>query len=204
MQLEKIRILALAIALSSVCGAGHATDSGYQGLLVEPAKVIHPQAMMDHRGDAVDFPQRNERMKLVFFGYSSCPDVCPMTLQKVKSLMHRLGEAANDLEFCFVSIDPQRDNSDQLNHFVSYYDPRITGFTGEPRAIKALENEFGILTRKFQGKSAFAYTLEHSVFLYLLNGEGQLRLMYPATAPVDDIIRDIELLRVKDEDPAHG
>jgi protein SCO1/2 len=204
MCLEKIWKLGLVLALSSASIAAHETGSGFNGLLVEPAKVIHPQTMMDHRGDAVDFPQRNERMKLVFFGYSSCPDVCPMTLQKVKSLMHRLGEAANDLEFCFVSIDPQRDNTDQLNHFVSYYDPRITGFTGEPRAIKALENEFGILTRKFQGKSAFAYTLEHSVFLYLLNGEGQLRLMYPATAPVDDIIRDIELLRVKDEDPAHG
>jgi protein SCO1/2 len=199
-----INILALVIALSSVCAAAHAADSGYQGLLVEPAKALKPQSLIDHTGKPVNFPEHNGRMKLVFFGYSSCPDVCPMTLQRVKSLIHKLGEGADDLEFCFVSIDPLRDNTEQLKHFVTYYDSRITGITGDARAIKALENEFGILTRKFQGKTAFAYTLEHSVFLYLLNEEGQLRIMYPATMPVDAIINDIELLKVKDADPARG
>lgn len=197
-------MLTLLALLSASCIIAHATESGYRGLLVEPAKVLQSQSLIDHTGKSIIFPERNGRMKLVFFGYSSCPDVCPMTLQRVKSLINKLGEDANDFEFSFVSIDPLRDNTEQLKQFVTYYDPRITGITGEAREIKALENEFGILTRKFQGKSAFAYTLEHSVFLYLLNGEGQLRIMYPATMPVDDIVRDIELLKTKKEGPAQG
>jgi protein SCO1/2 len=192
-------MLALLMLLSSVCVNSHATDSGYQGLLVEPAKVLNSQSLTDHMGRPVNFPENNGRMKLVFFGYTSCPDVCPMTLQRVKKLIKELGDTANELDFSFISIDPLRDNTAQLKHFVTYYDSRITGITGDPRAIKALENEFGILTRKFQGKSAFAYTLEHSVFLYLLNQEGQLRIMYPASMSVDAIIKDIEQLKVKGE-----
>jgi protein SCO1/2 len=87
-----------------------------------------------------------------------------------------------------------------LTPLTSYYDKSITGLTGKPRSIKALENEFGILTRKFQGKSAFAYTLEHSVFIYLLDEQGRLRVMYPASTPVNAIISDIELLRKNDNE----
>ncbi len=179
-----------------ICNStAYATESGYQGLLVKPAKSLNPQSMVDHKGQAINFPQKNGNMKFVFFGYTSCPDVCPMTLSRIKQLIKKLGPTADKLEYYFVSIDPQRDNTEQLKHFVSYYDKSITGLTGKPRSIKALENEFGILTRKFQGKSAFAYTLEHSVFIYLLDEQGRLRVMYPASTPVNAIISDIELLR---------
>jgi protein SCO1/2 len=185
---------------SGVCV--YAAESGYQGLLVEPAKILKAQMMIDHKGQSISFPQKNGNMKFVFFGYTSCPDVCPMTLSKIKLLIKELGPEAKDVEYYFVSIDPQRDNTSQLKHFVSYYDKNITGITGNPRAIKALENEFGILTRKFQGKSAFAYTLEHSVFIYLLDRQGRLRVMYPASASTKSIIKDIELLRKNNKELA--
>ena len=189
-------LLFIFIAASFFNISSHATDSGFEGLLVEPAKKLSPQPLLNHAGKLIDFPESNGHMKFVFFGYTSCPDVCPMTMQKVKSLIHKLGEQADDLDFYFVSIDPQRDSANQLKHFVTYYDPRITGITGKPRSLKALENEFGILTRKFQGKSAFAYTLEHSVFIYLLDRQGYLRVMYPASSSVSAIINDIERLKV--------
>ena len=189
-------ILIALVAISFFSLGSHATDSGYEGLLVQPAKRLHPHSLVNHVGEPIDFPVSNGRMKFVFFGYTSCPDICPMTLQKVKALIQELGDAASGLDYYFVSIDPQRDNTNLLKDFVTYYDPKITGITGEPRSIKALENEFGILTRKFQGKSAFAYTLEHSVFIYLLDGQGYLRVMYPASISISSIINDIERLRM--------
>jgi len=195
--------LILIVTAGCIYGAGsYATESGYQGLLVEPAKTLGPQAMIDHKGKSINFPQKNGKLKFVFFGYTGCPDICPMTLGKIKSLIKELGPAGKDLEYYFVSIDPQRDNVEQLKHFVNYYDKNITGITGNPRALKALENEFGILTRKFQGKSAFAYTLEHSVFIYLLDRKGQLRVMFPASASIKSIIKDVELLRKNDNELA--
>ena len=190
-----LKLIILMVVVWICNSTAYATESGYQGLLVKPAKSLNPQSMVDHKGQAINFPQKNGNMKFVFFGYTSCPDVCPMTLSRIKQLIKKLGPTADKLEYYFVSIDPQRDNTEQLKHFVSYYDKSITGLTGKPRSIKALENEFGILTRKFQGKSAFAYTLEHSVFIYLLDEQGRLRVMYPASTPVNAIISDIELLR---------
>jgi len=190
-----LKLILLMVVVWICNSTAYATESGYQGLLVKPAKSLNPQSMVDHKGQAINFPQKNGNMKFVFFGYTSCPDVCPMTLSRIKQLIKKLGPTADKLEYYFVSIDPQRDNTEQLKHFVSYYDKSITGLTGKPRSIKALENEFGILTRKFQGKSAFAYTLEHSVFIYLLDEQGRLRVMYPASTPVNAIISDIELLR---------
>jgi protein SCO1/2 len=188
--------LNLIIAVAFFFNTGiYAADSGYQGFLVEPAKVLNSYPMVDHTGKSISFPGKNGNMKFVFFGYTSCPDVCPMTLGKMNLLIKELGPQTKDLEYYFVSIDPQRDNASQLKHFVSYYNNNIIGVTGNPRAIKAVENEFGILTRKFQGKSAFAYTLEHSIFIYLLDKQGQLRVMYPASASISSIIQDVDLLR---------
>jgi protein SCO1 len=195
MKLQTVKAMMVITAMLLFNHGGYAADSGYEGLLVEPAKKLSSQPLMNHEGKPVDFPVSNGHMKFVFFGYTGCPDVCPMTLQKIKKLITKLGEEADDLDFYFVSIDPQRDRTAQLKSFVSYYDPKITGITGEPRSIKALENEFGILTRRFQGKSAFAYTLEHSVFIYLLDRQGYLRVMYPASMPVSAIINDIERLK---------
>ena len=195
MKSQTVKAVMIITAMLLLNHGSYAADSGYEGLLVEPAKKLSPQPLTNHEGKHVDLPVSNGHMKFVFFGYTGCPDVCPMTLQKIKTLIRKLGEEANDLDFYFVSIDPQRDSTDQLKSFVSYYDPKITGITGEPRSIKALENEFGILTRRFQGKSAFAYTLEHSVFIYLLDSQGYLRVMYPASIPVGAIINDIERLK---------
>jgi len=195
MKITGLKQIIIFITACAVSTGIYAAESGYQGLLVKPAKMLRPQAMIDHEGNSINFPQKDDNMKFVFFGYTSCPDVCPMTLSRIKQLINKLGPSEENLDYYFVSIDPQRDNTEQLKHFVSYYDKNITGITGNPRSLKALENEFGILTRKFQGKSAFAYTLEHSVFIYLLDEQGQLRVMYPASTPIKAIISDIKLLR---------
>ena len=192
MKTQVFNVLIIFAVISFFSLSSHATDSGYEGLLLSPAKKINSYSLMDHTGKPIDFPESNGHMKFVFFGYANCPDVCPMTLIKVKKLIQALGEEANDLDFYFVSIDPQRDNKDQLKKYVANYGTRITGITGEPHPLKELENEFGILTRKFQGKSAFAYTLEHSVFIYLLDQQGYLRIMYPASTSISAIVNDIE------------
>ena len=117
-----------------------------------------------------------------------------MILGKMKQLIAKLEPVTKNIEYYFVSIDPQRDNVRQLGNFVKYYDKRIIGITGKVQTIKALENDFGILTRKFQGKSSFAYTLEHSSFIYLLDDQDRLRVMYPANASLDSIVSDVGLL----------
>jgi protein SCO1/2 len=155
-----------------------------KGLQVEPPKPISSTLLVDHNGETREFPAKNKRWKLVFFGYTRCPDVCPTTMFTVRQALNLLGKDAGNLDIAFISVDGQRDKPEELERFVSYYGKEVTGFTGNLRNIKSIEAQFGVTTRKFQGKTALAYTLQHSIFLYLLDPDNNLRVMYSgATLP---------------------
>ena len=161
-----------------------AAPNGLEGLRVVPPKPITSSLLVDHNGHTREFPAQDKRWKLVFFGYTRCPDVCPTTMFTVRQALNKLGDDAKKLDIAFVSIDGQRDKPDELRRFVSYYGEEVTGFTGDLKNIKSIEAQFGVTTRKFQGKTALAYTLQHSIFLYLIDPNNKLRVMYSgATLP---------------------
>ena len=178
---------------SSIAHANTVTINHYQGFLLNPVKTIKSHTLLNHRGEQVEFPSANGKYQLIFFGYVSCPDVCPTTLLKIKQVIQALRDEER-VEYNFVSIDVERDKPGQLKEFVTFFDPRITGFTGNIHNIKAVEKEFGILTRKFQGTTAFAYKLEHSVFMYLVDPDGKLLLMYPGSSAAMQIVDDLNLI----------
>ena len=178
---------------SSIAHANTVTINHYQGFLLNPVKTIKSHTLLNHRGEQVEFPSANGKYQLIFFGYVSCPDVCPTTLLKIKQVIQALRDEER-VEYNFVSIDVERDKPGQLKEFVTFFDPRITGFTGNIHNIKAVEKEFGILTRKFQGTTAFAYKLEHSVFMYLVDPDGKLLLMYPGSSDARQIVGDLNLI----------
>jgi protein SCO1/2 len=164
------------------------------GLPVEPPKTIHPHTLSDHHGRAVSFPPADNRWQLVVFGYTHCPDVCPMTLHKISLVLKRLGERAGRLQSVFISIDSTRDDAARMKAFVGQFDERILGLGGDPEALQATANEFGVLTRRFQGKTALAYTLTHSSQLYLVDPQARVRMMYPSSVEIEAIVRDLERL----------
>jgi protein SCO1/2 len=130
----------------------------------------------------------------VFFGYTHCPDICPMTLHKTSMLMKKLGESQARLTPVFISIDSVRDQPEALNRYISQFDVPAVGLTGDAETLQNIANEFGVLTRRFQGKTALAYTLEHSSFMYLLDPAGRVRMLYPGNAEIDGIADDLRKL----------
>lgn len=186
----------IVVIASSIAHANTITANHYQGFLLNPVKSIKSHTLLNHRGEQVEFPSANGKYQLIFFGYVSCPDVCPTTLLKIKQVIQALRDEER-VEYNFVSIDVERDKPGQLKEFVTFFDPRITGFTGNIHNIKAVEKEFGILTRKFQGTTAFAYKLEHSVFMYLVDPDGKLLLMYPGSSDARQIVGDLNLILYK-------
>lgn len=173
--------------------ASATTGTGYQGVLLNPVKSIRSHQLIDHNGEFVQFPTATGKYQMAFFGYTSCPDICPTTLHKIKHVINAL-ENRGDIEFNFISIDADRDEPQYIKQFLEYFHPDIKGLTGDLKNIKKVENEFGILTRKFQGKAALAYKLEHSVFMYLINKQGKLMLMYPGSSTTAQIVNDLNIL----------
>jgi protein SCO1/2 len=164
------------------------------GLPVEPPKIIHAHPLTDHQGRALRFPLDDKRWQLVVFGYTHCPDVCPMTLHKIALVLKRLGERAGKVQSVFISIDSARDDAARIKEFVGQFDERILGLGGDPEALQAVANEFGVLTRRFQGKTAIAYTLTHSSQIFLVDPSSRVRMMYPSGAEIEAIVRDLERL----------
>lgn len=181
--------LSLALIMFGVANA----NTGYQGVLLNPEKKIKAHELIDYNGNNISFPTAEGKYQLVFFGYTSCPDICPTTLHKIKQVINSI-KNSDDIKFYFISIDGDRDKPQLIKEFVDYFHPDIKGLTGSVHNIKKVEKEFGILTRKFQGKSAFAYKLEHSVFMYLLNKEGKLMLMYPGSTTTTQLSSDLNQL----------
>lgn len=187
-----IFIVMFVFSLSSISTAG----TGYQGVLLSPEKSINAHSLIDHNGKAVQFPAASGKYQLAFFGYTSCPDICPTTLHKIKNVMKSLDKMnkGSEIEFNFISIDTERDDPKYLREYLSFFHPDLKGLTGNIHNIKKIEKEFGILTRKFQGQSALAYKLEHSVFMYLINKQGKLMIMYPGSTTTSQILSDLALL----------
>lgn len=187
-----IVIISLALSIQNY-SHGNSPEKKYQGLLLKPEKTIKSYTMINQEGKEITPPAASGKFQLIFFGYTNCPDICPMTLHKIKKVIRDL-QNNDKVEYFFISIDAERDKPELLKSFVSYFHPQIKGITGTIHNIKGIEKEFGILTRKYQGKSALAYQLEHSVFMYLINKQGKLMLMYPGSSSTTQIVSDLNLL----------
>jgi len=188
------RLLAMIGLVVMFPGSPASQAAGRQGLAVEPPRVVQPHKFVDQHAHEVLFPSGVGAWQLVVFGYTHCPDVCPMTLHKTKLLLNELGAESAQLQVVFISIDSARDDTKAMKEFVEKFDPRIIGLTGEPETLQAVANDFGVLTRRFQGKTAIAYTMVHSSLLYLLDNEGRVQMMYPGGIGIEVLAADLHRL----------
>ena len=139
----------------------------------------------DFRGQAV----------LVFFGYTQCPDVCPMTLSEMARVKQLLGTDGNCFQVLFVSLDPERDTPDVLRAYMQAFDADFLGlYADSDAALQQLTRDFRVFYEKVDGRTPGNYTINHSTASYVYDLEGKLRLFVRYETPVDEIAKDVRLL----------
>ena len=154
-----------------------------------------PGALANFQGKAV----------LVFFGYTSCPDVCPTTLARLVEVMKALGGDASRVQVLLVTVDPERDTPDKLAAYVAAFNPSFIGLSGDLPATEAVAKEFKVFfARSKAGASAShehhhepvtdSYTVDHSSGIYVFDPSGKVRLYVKDDAPVEAITSDLKLL----------
>lgn len=144
-----------------------------------------PASAADFRGKVV----------LLYFGYTHCPDVCPLTLAHLYAALQKLGKPADDVRILFVSVDPARDTPAVLHAYVNAFDKHhgIVGLTGSASAIEALSKRYRSgFTREPAGNGG-NYEVTHSSAIYVFDREGRARVL-DANAPQDDLVHDLGLL----------
>lgn len=134
------------------------------------------------------------KIDLLYFGYTHCPDVCPLTLAQLHAALLRLGPSADDVRVLFVSVDPERDTPSVLHKYVQAFDPRVTGLTGTPAEIEALAKRYRAAFDRASPKSDGNYEVSHSSGIYVFDRRGKARLLATSGESVDAIAHDLRLL----------
>lgn len=134
------------------------------------------------------------KVVLLYFGYTHCPDVCPLTLAHLHVVMQRLGPLADDARILFVSVDPARDTPEVLHSYVTAFDPRVVGLTGSPRALERLTKDYRAAFSREPSQANGDYEVTHSGGVYIFDRQGKARVLASPAASQDDIVHDLHLL----------
>ena len=137
-----------------------------------PSTIGGPFALVDQDGRAVTQADLRGRPTLVFFGYTHCPDVCPTTLNDMTAMLNTLGKEEK-VRALFITVDPERDTPKELKEYLSSFDPRITGLTGDPAAVASAERAYKVYAKKVPDPNGVDYSMDHTAVVYLMDAEGR-------------------------------
>ncbi len=152
--------------------------------------------LTDHNRERFDLASLRGRVVLIFFGYSFCPDACPVTLSKLAAVRRQLGEEWGDAKVLYVSVDPERDTPEVLKADLENFDVEALGLTGTREEIDKVVALYGAAYEITPTpESAAKYTVAHTTWLYALDGQGRVRARLPYEATVEEIIDSIRSIR---------
>jgi len=152
--------------------------------------------LTDHNGRIRSLNDFKGKVVVLFFGYTNCPDICPITMGKLAVAMKKLGKDAKRVQVLFVSIDPEHDTSALLKQYVTTFNPTFLGLSGEMQNTRNIAKEFKVTFQKQAGKTQDNYTMDHSTGTYIYDMVGRIRLYVNSSKSADVFSHDIlELLR---------
>lgn len=188
--------LTLAVALGAAyvmrgSSPGMMVDQPKQEIFAEPGSVpIGGQfSLEDHTGEPVTNDDFAGKLRLIFFGFTNCPDICPTTLAEIARTIELLKDDADAVAYLFVTLDPERDTPDVMAEYVKAFDRRITGLTGTVDQVDAMADTYRVAFEKigmdgeaFQGSGDYLVSHQGNTYLMSKSGEYLTHFSY-GTAP---------------------
>jgi len=189
-------LAAILCALAAAClaGCGECPQAAkFRFTDVTGANFGKELNLSDHDGKPRTLADFRGKVVTVFFGFTHCPDVCPVTLAEMAQVVRELGPDGSRVQVLFVTVDPERDTQQVLKQYVPSFNPAFLGLYGDAEATARVAKEFKIYYRKQPAKDGH-YSVDHSAGTYILDPQGRLRLFaqYGAGAPA--ILHDIRIL----------
>jgi len=168
-----------------VTGISRSDDDGYHGILLDQAYDVPAMALTNAEGEPFDLADQPRRT-LVFFGYTSCPDICQVVMSTIASAMAKLTPAEQkQLEVAFITTDPTRDTGPVLRTYLDRFNPEFVGVTGSLDQIDTLAQPMDIFIKHGRKLPSGGYEVNHStVVVSVRRGAGDL-VWTGATSPSD-------------------
>ena len=165
----------------------------YHGGVFSPARAAAPLDLTDTNGQPFSLDQLKGDVALVYFGYTTCPDVCPTTLTDMQAVKDDLGKDADRVKVVMVTIDPERDTQAKLGAYLAFFDPGFIGLRGDADQIEQIKKDYGITVERVEyPDSATKYLLNHSALVYLIDPDGNLLLTFPYGTDPSFMAQDVE------------
>lgn len=136
------------------------------------ADIGGPFALTTHEGLEVTHETYEGQYTLVYFGYTFCPDVCPLGLMLMQDVMELLGPDANDIQPLFITVDPERDTPAILKDFIEPFHPRLIGLTGTAEAVSEVAEAYKMYYRRAEFEDVDGYGIDHMNIFYLMGPDG--------------------------------
>lgn len=168
------------------------------GIFLPDPRPVEPFELVDHTGTTFDQTRFEGRWTFLYFGYTYCPDVCPLSLVDLSQVQQRLAGAGVDEPnaYMLISVDPIRDQPERLGEYVTYFNPRFEGATGDPQELARLTQQFGVSYRVPEDATAEGnYAVDHSSTITLINPQGELQAIFTAPHKADEVVEGFMKIR---------
>lgn len=161
------------------------------GVTLDPPKAITNVPLVSADNPTVHLTDFRDKIVVLYFGYTFCPDACPMTLTELARAREELGKQADEVQVIMVTVDPERDTPEYLREYVTRFDPSFIGLTGEMEDLREIASSLGIYFEKQERGSAGGYLVDHTTSTLVLNRDGDLRLVMPFGLSAKEIAHDL-------------
>jgi|TARA_A100001037_G_scaffold134481_1_gene121910 cytochrome oxidase Cu insertion factor (SCO1/SenC/PrrC family) len=162
-------------------------ESSPVGGMVVNVSIGGPFELTDHTGARMDDKALRGNYALIYFGYTSCPDVCPTELGGIAAAIDELGENGELVNPVMITIDPERDTPEVLAEYVPLFHDRLVGLTGTDAEIKDVAEKYRVFYRRFEDPNSTFYLMDHTSFVYLIDPDGGVASMFRYGTPHGDM-----------------
>lgn len=191
-------VIGIAFGMLLTVGAWYVAETRYtyHGVLIDPPARAGDFELVDQHNQPYRLSDQRGKVVLIFFGYTNCPDVCPITLNELSNVKSQLGDKAAQVEFVMVTVDPERDSAQVLTRFLERIDPEFTGLSGEMPDLENVWKSFGVFRERQEVAGSLGYLVDHTARIYVIDSAGNWRLNYPFGMQSGQIVEDlVHLLR---------
>lgn len=185
-------LVAAMLAFALIRGLPGA-ERKFTGTAYDPPRAVGNFSLVDHRGREVALDAYHGKALLVFFGFTHCPDVCPLTMQKLSRVLADMDADTARIRLLLVTVDPARDTPAALAEYVERFGPHAVGITGDSTTLAGLRQEFGVYAGAHPALGD-RMEITHTPAVFGVDRNGEIRVLLPMEAPDATIARDIDLL----------
>jgi protein SCO1/2 len=166
----------------------------FHGTVLQSPSPAMNFTLTGHNGQAVSLSDFKGDVVLLYFGYTTCPDVCPTSLAELHAARQLLGARAQDVQVMMITVDPERDTVPVLAEFMTHFDATFIGLTGTSDQIAQIATSYGIYFERSDEQSALGYLMNHTATVAAIDRQGYVRVIFPFNTPAADIAADVDYL----------